>query len=112
MEFKYDENNPLAISDSWAKQHTFKTIESTASSRLYKRKMPIVMPLQIFFPPYFTIALRLHSGMVTVTAWIKGPGYEIDVKSASINLFLRKKMLRNALNDLLTKLHQKNKMVH
>jgi hypothetical protein len=98
--------------DEWVKTHKFKTVESSASNRQYRRRQPIMTPLSILLPAYFTVRIDRSSGMVTIECWIAFFKTETEVSSESIYRFLAKDILRAQFDDLLTRLNQSDKLIH
>jgi hypothetical protein len=104
--------NLFELCDEWAKEHKFKTIESIDSSRSYSKRQPIITPLSIFFRTLFKVKISLSSETISIECWIAFLQTETEVSSASMYGFLGKDMLRGHLNDLLTRLNQRDKLIH
>ena len=117
IEFKNTDKNLFEISDKWAKIHKFKTIKSSKSGRLYRKRQQIISPVQIFIPTKHKVKISQNSDVVSIECWIDSPivgdmGISSSLGFQPLGTKIFKKTLREYLNDLLIKLNQEDKLVH
>lgn len=109
--FKDTNSNLFVVCDEWAQHYKFKTVESTDSSRLYRKRQLPITPLLVFLPSRHMVKISLSSGTITIECWTSFLNTETEVSSEHFYQFLSKDIFRAHVNDLLTQLGQSDNLI-